>query len=70
MIEIKLYIDLHKNKEDYLHEQTFRPYTYGAAIFSTAKHKAGIGKAVGMHSLDTDFATHLLEKGQTYVILN
>jgi site-specific recombinase XerD len=32
-------------------------------IFSTAKQKAGIGKAVGIHSLRHSSATHLLDKG-------
>jgi site-specific recombinase XerD len=32
-------------------------------IFSTAKHKAGIGKAVGIHSLRHSFVTYLLDKG-------
>jgi len=46
-------------------EQTMMPYPTRTVqqIFSNAKRKARIGKAVGIHSLRHSFATHLLDKG-------
>lgn len=65
---LRSYIKTYKPKpKEYLFESdqtnTAYPTRTVQQIFTNAKHKAGIGKAVGVHSLRHSFATHLLDKG-------
>lgn len=43
--------------------QTAYPTRTVQQIFSNAKHKAGIRREIGIHSIRHSFATHLLDKG-------
>jgi integrase/recombinase XerD len=65
---LRAYIQQSKPKpREYLFEseQTLTAYPTRTVqqIFSNAKHKAGIRKELGIHSLRHSFATHLLDKG-------